>query len=553
VILIAAALRHGALWWGLPALDVFAVFVIQPSAIYNLPGVVRRLAGGDLWPAGAVLASTCLIVSLQIAGGAYRAEFDVDPDESAHFVSGLMLYDYLAAMPRANPIVWAEQYYLHYPKVAIGHWPPGLYVLEAAWWMIFPPSRWSILWLEAALVSAAALVFFRLARRLGPPWLALGATLLLAASPVVQQSADMAMADALCLVWSVLLADACVRLVDRPTGGRLTVTGLWLACALLTKGTGACLVAAPAIALAVTGQWKQLPRAAAAGCFAAVLAIGFGWYAVETAVLHHSLLRWGGVTTSIPWPIVLLPGLAGWGICLLAVAGMVPALAGKRPAALAAASILLATVAVSYGLRAMNQPRHWIIVLPAMLLLSVESLFRLWNWKAAAVAAAAVALWLFPWSVYRQAPGELAAMARQLPRPARILVSSSRFGEGAMIAAIALSEPRPSSVVVRASQSLASSGSNGEDYRLTAASPEAVALRLDEMGIDKVELHTQAGDNAPAHHRLLLETLRGSSSWRECAAMETLEEWCRVLKPAVARKPLRIDLTSRIGAVIQEQ
>jgi hypothetical protein len=79
-----------------------------------------------------------------------------------------------------------------------------------------------------------------------------------------------------------------------------------------------------------------------------------------------------------------------------------------------------------------------------------------------------------------------------------------------------------------------------------------VALRLDQLGIDKVALHTPAGWTSPPHQRLLLESLRGSSSWRECGTMGTLAAWCRVLAPAVARKPLRIDLTSQIGLVIRE-
>jgi len=121
----------------------------------------------------AALAPILLIFGLQIAGGAYAAEFNGDPDEAAHFVSGLMAHDYLAAIPLANPIVWAEQYYLHYPKVAIGHWPPGFYIVEALWWLIVSPSRGSALCLQAALAAIAGLVFYRLARTLAPPWLAL--------------------------------------------------------------------------------------------------------------------------------------------------------------------------------------------------------------------------------------------------------------------------------------------------------------------------------------------------------------------------------------------
>jgi GT2 family glycosyltransferase len=580
LLLVVAALRHGALWWGILALDLGAVALLQASVLafiaecrtpifaalcfpllltYNLvcaAGLLTGLVGverrRDRWVAVAAVASVCLVVGLQIAGGAYRAEFDADPDESVHFVSGLMVYDYIVALPRGNPIVWAEQYYLHYPKVAIGHWPPGFYIVEALWWLMLPPSRWSVLCLEAALASMAALVFYRIARTLGQPWLALGATLLLLATPVVQQSVDTAMADALCLLWSVLLADACARVVNRPSGGRLALVCIWLACAMFTKGTGACLLLAPVLALTLAGKWKQIPRVPALGFAAAMLVAGFGWYAIESKILHHSMRALGGVNTKLSWPAVLVPGLAGWGIFLLAAGGIVLAWAARRPAAVAAASILLSAGAVSYFLRAMNQPRHWIIVLPALLLLAVESVVWLSKWKGAALAAAVIALWFFPWSLYRQAPGGFAGFARRLPRPARILVSSNFTGEGPMVAAIAISEPRPSSVVARATKTLASSGWNGENYQLTAVSPDAVSLRLDELGIDIVELHTLPGKSNSAHHGLLLEALGAGKSWKECASTETLAAWCRVLPPSVARKPLRIDLTEQLGTVIQE-
>jgi len=57
-----------------------------------------------------------------------------------------MVYDYLAGVPKENPLAWAENYYLHYPKVAIGQWPPGYHVMEALWSLVWGPSRASAIW-----------------------------------------------------------------------------------------------------------------------------------------------------------------------------------------------------------------------------------------------------------------------------------------------------------------------------------------------------------------------------------------------------------------------
>ena len=38
-------------------------------------------------------------------------------------------------------MAFAENYYLHYPEVAMGHWPPGFYLLQAVWTLLFPTQR----------------------------------------------------------------------------------------------------------------------------------------------------------------------------------------------------------------------------------------------------------------------------------------------------------------------------------------------------------------------------------------------------------------------------
>ena len=69
--------------------------------------------------------------------GAFQAEFGGYPDEPAHYVTGLMIHDYIAGWFPATPLRFAENYYLHYPKVAFGHWPPVFHFLQAIWMLLF--------------------------------------------------------------------------------------------------------------------------------------------------------------------------------------------------------------------------------------------------------------------------------------------------------------------------------------------------------------------------------------------------------------------------------
>ena len=95
-------------------------------------------------------------VGFQWMQGAYQAEFGGHPDEAAHYVTGLMVHDYLAAGLPGNPMRFAQMYYDHYPKVALGNWPPVFYLIQSAWTLLLTPSRASLLLLMAALEALVA-------------------------------------------------------------------------------------------------------------------------------------------------------------------------------------------------------------------------------------------------------------------------------------------------------------------------------------------------------------------------------------------------------------
>ena len=102
-----------------------------------------------------------MILNLQWRGNAYGAEFGRHPDEASHCVNGLLFRDYLSRWPPSAPLGFAQTDYLHYPKVSIGHWPPGFYILEAAWMLLFGASRASIEILLALLAAVLGAFHYR--------------------------------------------------------------------------------------------------------------------------------------------------------------------------------------------------------------------------------------------------------------------------------------------------------------------------------------------------------------------------------------------------------
>ena len=107
-----------------------------------------------------------LLIAMQYRSGAFTVDLASDADEPAHAVSSLMVHDYLTqAFPR-SPLKSAWMFYAHYPKVAIGHWPPLFYCGEALWMLIAGRSQRALL-LFVALCGAALLssIYFEVRRQ----------------------------------------------------------------------------------------------------------------------------------------------------------------------------------------------------------------------------------------------------------------------------------------------------------------------------------------------------------------------------------------------------
>ena len=45
-------------------------------------------------------------------------------DESSHFVNSYFIWEYLNTGHFSNPMAFAEQFYIAYPKLSLGQWPP---------------------------------------------------------------------------------------------------------------------------------------------------------------------------------------------------------------------------------------------------------------------------------------------------------------------------------------------------------------------------------------------------------------------------------------------
>jgi hypothetical protein len=83
---------------------------------------------------------------------------------------------------------------------------------------------------------------------------------------------------------------------------------------------------------------------------------------------------------------------------------------------------------------------------------------------------------------------------------------------------------------VRSTKALSTSGWNGENYRLTVATPGEVSQRLDELAIDTVVVAMAAKPRRP-YQDLLISMLKTSPAWRVCASAGDVAAYCRTKRP----------------------
>lgn len=467
--------------------------------------------------AAAVLAA--LVVGVQFASGAYRCDFTGTADEPAHVVSSLMVRDYVARGFPGSPLEFARSYYVHYPKVAIGHWPPVFYLLNAGWMLAFGRTRATMLALNALIAVLLGVSVYSWLKRDFSRVTAFFTAAILLTLPVAQFTTAMVSPDLLlCLLtlWAVLVYGKFRESSNRRRYGILAaLLGLL---ALGTHGRGVCLIFVPAFAALAGGHYKLSRKVwfGQALLFAVVLVLaplsgqgrfeGLGAMSQDFwKLLSHSWLEMGWPAASVAligavwlllsgkakdrWPpllaifpgVLLLHGLVhvGWerhyAVTLLPIGAGLFAVGWK---------------VLSHSVPAGTRRAH---VMAAMLVLFGCSL----------IANNLKQVWHKPDFGYHRwvHEGSFAANQGRLS-----LICGGATQEGALIAEIALRDPHLNYFILRGSKVLANSTWSGTNYRLRFGDSLGVAQYLNQTRIESVILLSGDGH---AHGAQLLAAVNG--------------------------------------------
>jgi 4-amino-4-deoxy-L-arabinose transferase-like glycosyltransferase len=440
----------------------------------------------------------CLLMTLllQWRGNAYNAEWSEDSDEPAHYVTGLMVRDYVASGLRGSPMAFGQQFYEHYPKVAIGHWPPVFYLLQAGWMLVFGVSRASLLTLMATLGAAWLTLCYAVVRLCFPFWMAAATVVMLACTPQYQSSTRMVMAEIVVAIFALLALRFLARYLDRGASDHRDVWRFAAAslATVLTKGTGIALAPMPLLGIVASRKSRLLRSvhlwlpAILAAALAAVwfLAAPDALQDKVTRFGRFGLLRWYRIGETFEWWMVSL-GLLG---SALAVSGFLrkawSIARGRESEGLWIVAVLF--IPVTLACRTLFGPwelRHLLTTLPLLMLFlwhGLEGLLaKFVSHRKMVTAAILFALALTPALAVARMPAKphlgLDRVARDLASApeyaqSRFLIVSDSNGEGVFIAEVASREKRPGHFIERGTKVLGETSWMGDRTRMFFDTPE---------------------------------------------------------------------------------
>lgn len=424
---------------------------------------------------------------------AWRSELSFEPDEPAHFVTGLMIHEYLSDGMPGNPMRYAERYYLRYPKVAIGHWPPLFYAIEALWFFPFGGTIDAALGLQAIITACLALTVFLALRPLINWW-----ALTPAAWLIMLRSTRFLSGAVMLELLAALFEMAAVYSWIRYSGSGMARFAYGFAFAasgaLMTRGDAMFLTLYPLIAIALSGHWKLLRRSPT-WISAGVVGLLCGpWYVLTLKMVQDG---WQAAKPSFSYFVEAmvgygsgLPELSGGGILILALLGIVLSSMDVGRERWAGWVALAASLLLFQGIvPASVEERRMAPLAPALLVLAgfgAVALRRRFSLPipAGGLLVAAIAVhWMVARTPAKRHFGyrELVAQVMAMPESngRNVLTSSAIDGEGMTISEVAAKENSPVRYVLRASKLLANSNWNGGTYQSLFDSPEKMIAALE--------------------------------------------------------------------------
>jgi hypothetical protein len=492
-------------------------------------------------PSGRLLGLTYVCAVLvgilaMVLARAYQAGFS-GADEPSHFLNGVFVADYLAHHLGSNPMGAATDFYIHYPKISIGHWPPAYYGFLGLVFLVLPPTMPVAFAVNVLCAALPALGVAAALAMLGSRRGAVVGALVYALTPLVLEGYAMFMVDQPLAACTAAATAVWIGYVLRPGWGKALAFALLAALAILIKGNGWLVVFIPVFHILLTRDWAQLraPRLYVAALVAAAIVVP--WYLLTAKIAADGFNYHAGIDYA--WTALcanlraLAQNLTPVGVLLALYAGVAEYRA-RRDAPLrwtlvsGIVSLLLATLTLQSLVPVDIVARYMAPALPAVVVLAVLGAERLLAWVRPAAPRHVPLLAAVLLAAVVASPG-LLHLAERMPKadtgivtaaqrlaadgpPLLTVIDGTASEEGAFIADMAVQDPRLQGYVVRASRLLADSNFMGSSYRLRFADAHQVLAELQRLGVQHVVIVREGHQPAFPHSEQVRQAVRLTGS-----------------------------------------
>jgi hypothetical protein len=517
----------------LPVTSIVDSGLVKPerlTRVNHIPLRIQESAGTWMPLLSALLGFLLIAVTLQLSAGAYGSEF-WGYDEAAHFVTGLMVHDYIAAGAPSAPMSFARDYYGHYPKVALGHWPPVFYMVQSTWTLLFSVSRTSLMLLQAVTASGISLLlWFSWHREWGNVMAFLaGASFLLL--PVVQGQTNTVMAEMLLSLWLLLAVLQYESYLRDGKWRSVILFSCYSIAAILTKANGWCLMLVPPLAVVLTRKFYVLRRASFWIPALAVTAVCIPWYALT---FHMAQEGWRGskqphflisafafntrAQLLIAGPFLIVLAISAVGLYVLRPA--LTSIVGPRWAVLF--SLWIAVIVFHSFIAPVREVRHQMLGAPAVVSFAWGTVAWIatrvrWEHSFKRPLVAVIGMGIFMLTTFHLvnkpvygATSVIALLQRNSKLDGNILVCSRLAGEGAIVAEAALLERHPAPTILRATKLFVNSDWGGWQPKLLVSTPPEVLSTLTRHNVSTIviDLHPAEEPRQFAEEDLLTDTIK---------------------------------------------
>lgn len=482
-------------------------------------------------------------VGLQYMDRAYSYGYGSHGDEAAHFVTSLMVRDFIAH-PDLHLMRFADQYYLHYPKVALGHWPPVFYAILGTWLLIFGTSHTACMIFIATIAASTATILYFLGNRLLGYWAGAFAALLFILTPMVQDASVQVMTDHLATLFTLISALQFARFMHTERTSDVLLFGCFTAIAILTHGGAWALAGVPILSIIVTRRYGLLRHYGLWMAVTPIVLLCLPWYVLTLSFMTRT---WANQEFSWLFAWQLLRNYIyclwfnlGFFILLSALLGIWSKIVIPWRAREIAPewAVLIALVIAKFCLHCLipaswAESRYILVLVPCVLLFAAAG--AEWTatkycniaasnvWKPILVSALAVLCILQTFTFRRELEnGGYEAMIKSITaefpqKPQIYMLASDSIGEGSAIAAIAVNDKqRPDSIAYRGSKKLILQDWLRHDIEAYFHTPAELARILDDLHVSIIVIdYSVPPEERHAYYPALEVLMADKSNWKE--------------------------------------